>query len=158
MKSVTIPFSKEKVLYDVSQTAYVIADSVEKTNAHQLHQLTDITQEGNIDIVNNTLSIAFSELQLLMGKNLREEEKPQPLTLYLSVSDNFVTPHHNLLSDAGHYYLVWRILYDFCQLSYPDYIPVCGERIESYKKLIRDAVKYPSGKIISRPLYPYSTK
>ena len=60
-------FSKEALLYDISSMAYVAGDiRADKMSAHSLHQTFDICEAGNIDRVNRLLSLAFSEVGLVM--------------------------------------------------------------------------------------------
>lgn len=57
-----ISISRESLLYDISNMAYVVADTAEGTHTpHALHQTFDICSEGNVDRVDRVLALAFTE-------------------------------------------------------------------------------------------------
>ena len=53
--------TRKSMLYDISNMAYLIADTGEE-NRHTLHRVRDICEDGNIDRVNRVLALAFSNV------------------------------------------------------------------------------------------------
>lgn len=60
---------KESLLYDISNLAYVIADC-EESGHHRLHQVFDITEEGNVDRVARVMWLAFAKVQEVFSSSL----------------------------------------------------------------------------------------
>lgn len=53
--------TKESLLYDISNMAYLIADTGEESR-HTLHRLRDICEDGNIDRVSRLLGLAYTKV------------------------------------------------------------------------------------------------
>ena len=123
-------FSKEALLYDISSMAYVAGDiRADKMSAHSLHQTFDICEAGNIDRGNRLLSLAFSEVGLVM-RGVTESPTARDV---LSNSDPFPGEFRLMLSagagseawrirvkEAVHEYLVARVLEGWLSVTLPE--------------------------------------
>ena len=58
---VAFEFKRNELLYDIGNYAFIEGDILEDEDEHRRHQLIDINEAGNIDLVDRMLALAHSE-------------------------------------------------------------------------------------------------
>lgn len=125
-----IVIKKEKLLYDISNLAYVIADGAEPK--HKVHIVADIAMEGNIDRVARLLGLAFARVQDALKKILvvPESERIKDISalprdyvfeLRKDCSGKIIVPFSSavLLKETIHEYMVCFVLADWLGFIFP---------------------------------------
>ncbi|MCH5230142.1 MAG: hypothetical protein J1F12_09175, partial [Muribaculaceae bacterium] len=62
----TMKLKKSALIYDISNIAYVIADTGDDSS-HILHKVRDICEEGNLDRVSRILGLAYARLLTILS-------------------------------------------------------------------------------------------
>ena len=75
MKAI-IRLSRERLLYDISNNAYVVGESMPDDDRHRRHLVQDITQDQNRDRVDRVLWLAFCRTAHLFGRMLTAPPSP----------------------------------------------------------------------------------
>lgn len=122
---------KKALIYDISNMAYVIADTGEPVN-HNLHKVRDICQEGNIDRVSRVLGLAYSNVLAALLPVLRmprldtgKDCSAKPHDYEICLRDDrgwrhVITPERKLkIKETVHEYMVCMVLYDWLGVTLP---------------------------------------
>lgn len=141
---------KKALLYDISNMAYLIADTGDHSN-HSLHRVRDICQDGNIDRVARVLGLAYSQVLVALLPILA----PPRLDIE---KDQSVVPHDyiiNLRKDADmkfrltkerqlkiketvHEFMVAKVLADWLYVTLPPAADVWKYRAEVSLEALTD--------------------
>lgn len=120
-----ISIDREKVIYDVANLSYVVADVRRgHFSPHSLHHVFDIREPGNIDRVNGILDLAIAEVNALISSyangNAASSLSARPRPASQSAKG---TLRQSALSDycvaAAHEYLVARVMADWLETAFP---------------------------------------
>ncbi len=152
-KVVNLTFYRSELIYDISNKAYVEGDVMTEENMHAKHQTIDITQDGNVDWVNRTLNLAFSECVEMMypyTKIASEDPEnyddvqtaPETYKVTLVVPLTFSKTTGDLLSKLIHEYLVARVLSDWFSTTNPQVAARWLTRMEDLKESLRGKVAH----------------
>ncbi|MDE6578422.1 MAG: hypothetical protein K2J82_07940 [Muribaculaceae bacterium] len=122
MNMTEITFSRDALLADIGNAAYVAADVEEgSTESHRLHQTFDICQEDNIERIDRLLSLAYSEARLRLlpviakGSGHRRrlsdvEAEKRDRRLRLCLPENGKEIRAAGIRDAVHEFLIARVV------------------------------------------------
>jgi len=139
-KTVVLTFYRSELLNDLDQYGFVEGDVMNtgdpKTEAHEhlrhgKHQVQDITQEGNIDIVTRWLNLKlkwcrealypYTKNPVTDGLGLDDVlNNPDTYTIAMTVSDDFSDTTADYLEDLIHNLLVWWVMYKWLAITKPD--------------------------------------
>ena len=143
---------KKALLYDISNLAYVIADTGQPLN-HGLHRVRDICQEGNLDRVARILGLAYSEICAILAPILRSPDLD-------TEADNSRKPHdycftfknegelqYSLtseiklaLTETCREYMVSMVLADWLSITLPEAADVWKFKLEEASAKLREIV------------------
>ena len=113
---------KKTLLYEISNLAYVIADTGEHQR-HILHRVRDICEEGNIDRVNRVLALAFSKVATVIrpvGSSQLDEDfhihfRHDAEMRYVLTSEKKMN-----IKETVNEYLVCMVLADWLGITLPE--------------------------------------
>lgn len=166
-KTIKMVFKREELLYDIKNNAYVIGDVMPKDNPHSSHQVQDICEDGNIDRVTRVLDIAHAEcteaLYPFSKEDVEQETEmddtptyPSPpaestggntdYTISLLVPDDYSKTTVNLLVRYIHEYMVYRVLYDWLDITYPAAAGAWRAKADEAKEGMQEAVNFRTGR------------
>lgn len=120
----TLEFLRKELLYDISNRAYIIGDSLGDDKEHAKHQLIDIVQDGNIDYVARMLDKAHAECAEFLYSctkvpcetDVKYDDDQQDIEKYIitmSVHNGISETTLNLLTKLIHEYMVLKVLGGF---------------------------------------------
>jgi hypothetical protein len=133
-KTVVLTFLRSELLNDLDQYGYVEGD-VMKADAdhlkHGRHQVQDITQDGNVDIVTRKLNLKVAwclEALFPYTKNPVMDnvtlddilDNPDVYTIAMTVPADFSDTTAKWLEELIHNLLVWWVLYYWLSITKPD--------------------------------------
>lgn len=164
-KIATLTFKREELLYDIGSYAYVEGDVMRTDDDHSRHQVIDITQDGNVDLVTRTLNLVHSECVEMMYPYTKipcekEESRDDQLqdaseyTIRLLVPDDFSKTTVTLLSNLVHEYMVCRVLADWMKLTNPQSTADWQGKSEELSNKIRCCLNARCGRV-RRTLTPF---
>lgn len=166
-RAVVLVFKREQLLYDLGNYAFVEGDVMDVKEEHDRHQVMDIVQDGNEDIVTRVLNLAHTEaVELLYPYTKRpvEEERlddiltePEEYQIEMKVPETFSMTSIKYLRWLIHEYLVYRVLYEWMgltNLANPGSRIMWHERIEEIKEKIKTAIIWRGKRLRIKP-HPY---
>lgn len=165
-KTVTLAFHRRHLLYDVANYAFVEGEIVGEDAEHVHHQVTDITEEGNVDRVTRVLNLAHAEVVELLYPYTKEEisdegetlddafTEPEAYEVMLRLPGDFSKTTVELLRQLIHEYLVCRVLHDWLTITYPESSVVWEAKLEAMRDKIRTALMSRM-KTLRRRLSPF---
>lgn len=151
-KSVGMTFYRKALLYDVTNYAFVEGEIVGEDVEHVHHQVTDITEEGNVDRVTRVLNLAHAEVVEMLYPYTKEEiaddgttlndklTEPEEYVVTLKVPGDFSGTTLRLLQEMIHEYLVCRVLQDWLSITNPESAPVWEAKLEALRDKIRTSL------------------
>ena len=162
-----IKISKEALLHDISNLAYVIADVHCEANPHARHQLTDICQEGNIDRVARILGLACSVVRMVLhpvlkkscSQRLLSDFYYRPRDYVFEIDSGKFRRHPLELATLIHEYLVWRVIAEWLAVTMPEVSLLWKEKAkmisEKISQTVADALWETEAGSRVRPLSPF---
>lgn len=168
-KPMTLVFNKEKLLYDISNYAFVEGELVGEDNEKAHHLVTDIAQKGNIDRLTSVLSLAYSEcIEMLYpfasrkiaegadvvtntDNDLSDEEE---YVIMLSLPQGFAMNTVEYVSKLLHEYMVCRVLQDWLDITFPNSAAKWAIKMEDIKTKLRAAL-LARRRVIRRKYSPF---
>lgn len=164
-KIATLTFKREELLYDIGSYAYVEGDVMRTDDDHSRHQVIDITQDGNVDLVTRTLNLVHSECVEMMYPYTKlpceeEESRDDQLqdaseyTIRLLVPNDFSKTTVTLLSNLVHEYMICRVLADWMKLTNPQSTADWQGKSEKLSDKIRCYLNARCGRV-RRTLTPF---
>ncbi len=122
-------FTRDSLLYDISNLAFVIGDVREgKTDCHKLHQTFDVCEKGNIDRVDHILRLAFAEVRAMLRPVLARERKREPDDMRLPLKSGLDMECVDVICESVRGYLVARVLADWLSITLPEAADVWREK------------------------------
>lgn len=147
-KTFTILLSRDNLLYDIKNCAYVEGDTMSAEDDHARHQVFDIGEDGNVDRVTRTMDIAYAECVEFMYPYAKKACKDSQVInndlveqsqyeINLTVGDNFSQSTVELLAKLVHEYIVCRVLGDWLRITDPNNRSDWDAKAEETKNAIR---------------------
>lgn len=155
-KTASLLISREAVLYDIGNYAYVEGDIMESGDDHTRHQVFDITQDGNIDRVNRILDLAYSECVEIMYPFTKvpicghistddELESEADFIYTLNVPIDFSKTTAQYLTKLLHEFMVCRVLSDWLSITKPESRENWERKMKDIAGKIKSALNHRSG-------------
>lgn len=157
------------LIYDIENIAYVSGDLIPDTEQPLKHQLIDVAQDGNIDILSRALDLAYSECENLLfpyvetqimgedyGDNMlsEDDERDKEYGFSLNMPADFSHATAIYLKKLIHEYMKCRALVEWTRLVYPQLQPTWDMKLEEVRSEIRKVLNYRCGKV-RRKLHPF---
>lgn len=152
--------TQSSLLYDISNLAYVIADTGDTLN-HGLHRVADICEEGNRDRVARVLGHAYVHILDSLAAVVEKPRLDLNRDWSAGVRDyeiNFLkdcrlSPQRKLrIKECVREYMVCMVLADWLSFTFPEAASIWEERareeLESLKALL------PEGNAFTRKISP----
>ena len=165
-----IKIKKQSLIYDISNLAFVIADSGNPAS-HALHRLRDICQEGNIDRVARILGLAYTIVLDAISSVLIKTPFGLNRDFSSSVKDyifNFskdpsvkdiLTGEFILhLKENIREFMICMVLADWLAVTYPEFSELWRKKADATLERIRGIageVSSSSSKTFSRKISPF---
>jgi hypothetical protein len=164
---ITIRFTikRDALLYDIENNAYVVGNLIPDTEQPTKHQLIDVAQEGNKDILDRALDLAYSECQNILfpyvktpasQEDYRENTHPTEAdyAFTLSVPASFANDSAIYLKKLIHEYMKCRALVEWTGLVFAQLQPSWVVKMEDVKSQIRQILNFRCKKV-RRTLNPF---
>ncbi len=163
--TVTLLFSREALLYDISNIAYVEADVMEAENPHQSHQVFDITEDGNIDRITRILDLVhtscveglypFTKDSCEDGMELNDNfSETDTYVITLKVPQDFSSTTAKYFEQLIHEYMVDMALAEWLMITKPTSAQNWAAKAQNIIEEIKSKLNTRSGRIL-RPLRPF---
>ncbi|MBE6199060.1 MAG: hypothetical protein E7138_02025 [Rikenellaceae bacterium] len=157
-KIVELTFTRQNLLYDIENYAFVEGDVMRTDNEHAKHQVFDIAQDGNIDRVNRILDLAHAECVEMMYPYTKEpcdSEEVQDNSLSVKeqyqismlVPDDFSKSTVSLITKLVHEYMVCRVLADWMSITNPSSQSNWQSKLDSIEEQIRNHLNARCGRV-----------
>lgn len=157
-KEVTLTFSRENLLYDIKNYAFVEGYNMAEGQEPVRHQVIDIAEDGNIDRVTRMLDLAYAECvefmypytkepcaeDTVVGNNLTETPE---YVIEMLVHEDFSQTTIDLLAKLIHEYMICRVLGDWFRITYPSNQSGWGLKAEDIKHQIRIRLHARCGRV-----------
>lgn len=164
-KIVELTFTRQNLLYDIENYAFVEGDIMRTDNEHAKHQVFDIAQDGNIDRVNRILDLAHAECVEMMypyAKVSCEDSEsvtnsPMDVNQYcitLQIPDDFSKTTIDYVSKCVHEYMTSRVLTDWLSITKPSAANYWAVKAAEAKDQIRTSLNARM-KRVRRTLTPF---
>ena len=161
---------KKSLLYDISNMAYVIADTGENLN-HTLHRVRDVCQDGNIDRVARVLGLAYANVLSVLfpvletpATNIDKENSAKVRDYEFNfrrdgnLCHGLTTERKLKIKETVHEYMVSLVLADWLGITLPAAADVwkykAEEALESLGILISRILSSASG-VFRRSMSPF---
>lgn len=164
-KIVELTFTRQNLLYDIENYAFVEGDIMRTDNEHAKHQVFDIAQDGNIDRVNRILDLAHAECVEMMYPYTKvscedsESVTNSPMDTYqycitLQIPDDFSKTTIDYVSKCVHEYMTSRVLADWLSITKPSAANYWAVKAAEAKDQIRTSLNARM-KRVRRTLTPF---
>lgn len=128
-RGVVLTFSRDQLLYDIKNYAYIEGSVMETGSNHQRHTVQDVGEEGNVDRVTRVLDLTVAKCKEMLypytKHDIHREElddklrAPEAYGIVLRVPVNFSQTTVNLLEKLIHEYLVCEAVADWLSITHP---------------------------------------
>ena len=161
----TLVFKRGELLYDVENYSFVEADIMKADNEHLRHQVFDVGEDGNVDLVTRMFNLAHAEcvedlypftkaecedgMELDDGLVEHEEYKIE-LTLPADFSHSTVV----LLKELVHKYFVVRVLAEWMGITNPGSTAGWQAKLEELERQMKSALACRRNRVRIR-LHPF---
>ena len=155
MKSVkaTLVFRREELLYDVESYSYVEGDVMKTDDDHARHQVFDVAQDGNENLVTRMLNLAHAEcVEALYPFTKKECEDGTELddglveheeyAIELTLPPGFSHTTLLLLKELIHKYFVVRVLAEWMGITNPGSTANWQARLEETKEKMKNTLTW----------------
>ena len=142
-------FHRDDLLYDIETYAFVEGD-VLPPEFHGAHQISDIAQEGNEDMVTRMFNLAHAECMEALYPYTKAEchphgilentlETPKSYYISLDLPEGFSRTTVGLIKELVHNYFVVKVISEWIGMLYPDMRPYWERRLEEIKNRLKTA-------------------
>lgn len=156
--NITLEFKRSELLYDIESYAYVEGDVMPKDNTHQLHQVLDIAQGENDDLVSRTLNLAHRECVELLYPYTKKEPvddttlndvltTPNVYTIELSLPTEFSCTSLRLIKQLIHRYMVCKVLWEWMGIVKKESAEYWLAQMEDAKQRIQSSLMFRRGRL-----------
>jgi len=143
-------FFREELLYDIETYSFVEGD-VMPLDFHGTHQVFDIAQEGNEDMVMRMFNLAhaecvealypFTKIACVPDESLDDVlVAPERYEINLTLPGTFSRTTVVLLKEFIHDYFVCRVICEWLGMIYPDYRSYWESRLEMIKNRMKSVI------------------
>lgn len=157
-KTVRLTFSRDALLYDIGNYAYIQGDAMPTADAQAKQKIIDLTQEGNIDRVTRILDLAHTACVEVLFPYTKiacdiEETRSNELVegaeyvVTMSVPHSFSKTTIDLIAKLIHEYMVYYVMADWLSLTYPAMSTVWTEKLSTVAKEIRTRLNARCGRV-----------
>lgn len=157
-KHVQFTFSRDALLYDIGNYAYIQGDAMPTADASAKQKIIDLTQEGNIDRVTRILDLAHAACVEELFPYTKvvcdvEEERDNELiesaeyVIIMAVPQDFSKTTINFIAKLIHEYMVYYVMADWLSLTYPAMSAVWAEKLSMVAKDIRTRLNARCGRV-----------
>lgn len=140
-KLVDITLYRKSLLYDISNIAYIVADSAPNLDEKIRSVITDICEEGNVDRVTRTMNRAYNDLlnrlYAYTKERVLEESKiddlfsePLEYKIQMMVPEDFSKTTVSALSEYLHEYIVDVVLEEWLSITKKDEVGIWQEKAD----------------------------
>lgn len=157
-KIATLTFSRESLLYDIGNYAYIQGDAMPTAEVQAQQKIIDLTQEGNIDRVTRILDLAFAACveylypytkvecsqDEIRNNTLVESEE---YVLSLKLPNDFSRTTIDLIAKLIHEYLVYYVMADWLSLTYPALSTIWREKLSAVEAEIKSRLNARCGRV-----------
>lgn len=164
-RKIVIDLLKGEIVYDVRNTAYIYADTINVDDPHRKHNIYDIGEEGNRDKLARIMDVAVEDCREMLyrftktcleriGYDSNEweecvgspENDEEGYSLTLLVPSNFSDTSVHTIGVYVHNYVVNRIMYQWLMLVYPEGAESFAVLAAELESKIRDASNRSMGR------------
>ena len=165
MKSISIKFGREELIYDITNLAYVEGDILPEDAQYIRNQIIEINEKGNRDRVSRVLNMAYAVLDQILSTFTKQAvvdgaaldnqlTEPAEYVFNMNVPDAFTEQGHKLLQELINEYFVAAVLYDWLKIHNPKSAEKWRIRLEELTILIKTAMNARGG-ITRRKMSPF---
>lgn len=156
-----IGFNTEQLYYDISNTAYLIADRLNADDENKRHHIFDICQDQSRDFVTRVLNLAFYEIVQRLSTRIEVDatggaifDEVAEYGIAMSVPCEY--PKHTIwyIRNLIHTYMLLRVFVEFLKLLDEELYRVLYADVEDVLAKFDDAIKSKK-KITLRPSRPF---
>lgn len=144
-----LTFYRAELIYDIETYSFVEGD-VMPPDFHGTHQIFDIAQEGNADMVTRMFNLAhaecvealypFTKMECVAGEELDDTlVTPERYDIGLALPATFSRTTVVLLKELIHNYFVCRAIGEWLGMIYPDSRNYWDSRLEDIKNRMKSA-------------------
>lgn len=151
-------FRREELVYDIRSIAYTVADVLPADMQHVRHLVCDVANEKNLPFAMRVLNLAHRDcveflFPLTRGKvpeDVRAGDnrltEPNNYIIFLHVPSRFSLSSLELMEPAVHDYMVYKVLYEWFVLVYPDKAAAMQEHIDEARERIKRLLRHRNGR------------
>lgn len=154
-KQIEIILYRKSLLYDISNIAYIVADSAPDLDEKTRSVITDICEEGNVDRVTRIMNRAYNDLlnrlYAYTKERVLEENKindlfsePLEYKIQMMVPEDFSKTTVSALSEYLHEYIVDVVLVEWLSITKKDEVGIWQEKADAVlgraRSMINDRV------------------
>lgn len=164
-KTIAMTFLRQEILDDIRQYAFVAGDVMAEENLHARHQVMDILEDGNIEIVTRVMSLAlaqcreflypYSKLEVVDRSEFDDYyDEPCEYVMELKVEEDFSETSADYLVKLIHKFVVYMILIEWYTIANPEAVPGITALAQSAEEKIKAAGNRRLRRV-RRPLTPF---
>jgi len=175
-KTVVLTFLRSELLNDLDQYGFVEGDVMRigdpKSEAdeylqHGKHQVQDITQDGNVDLVTRWLNLKlswckekglypFTKNPVMDNVTLDDIlDDPETYSIVMTVPSDFSSTTAEWLEELIHNLLVWYVLFRWLSITKPEGAAKWKDAVDDAEEQIKGALARVCGRR-RRPVRPFS--
>lgn len=154
-KQIDITLYRNSLLYDISNIAYIVADSAPDLDEKIRSVITDICEEGNVDRVTRIMNRAYNDLlnrlYAYTKERVLEESKindlfsePLEYKIQMMVPEDFSKTTVSALGEYFHEYIVDVVLVEWLSITKKDEVGIWQEKADAVlgraRSMINDRV------------------
>lgn len=154
-RQVDITLYRNSLLYDISNIAYIVGDSIPDLDDKVRSAITDICEEGNIDRITRIMNRAYNDLLNLLYAYTKERvleenrvdnlfSEPVEYKIRMMVPEDFSKTTVSALSECLHEYIVNIVIADWLSITKKDEMSTWQEKADIVlgraKNIINDRV------------------
>lgn len=164
MKQVTLTFYRCELVDDIERMADLLSHDMPK-ETHVRHLLADIGQDGNLDRVARSMSLAYQLCEGFLHRYTRTDANngsmlcnafgwPEVYHMTLNIPDNFSEGSVALAGRLVHEYICTYVIWDYLSLIRAELAPEWYTKLGKLEENIKNTVQLPGGRY-RRPLQPF---
>ena len=160
----TLRFERQELLDDIKGFAYIEGDTMKTEDEHAKHQVYDVCEKGNVELVTRNLNTNFAKCVELCYPYAKREIKPRTARTNELEADDYVMKLNlpatfsettvTLLENTIHDLLVARVMEMWMGLTKPESEARWKEEAEKTEPEIKRALNSRT-KCFTRRLHPF---
>lgn len=163
-RKAVLTFSRDQLLYDIKNYAYVEGSIMEPTQYHNNHTVQDVGEEGNVDRVTRVIDLAMAHCRELLYPYTKHElhrtvldnelREPGMYGIVLSIPSDYSQTTLNLLERLVHEYIVCKAVADWLSITNPAKAEVWHEKADAAESEVRTNLHTRMSKV-RRRMHPF---